>query len=223
MNRLDLERGCAHLFLLFALVQIGNRAGHQTAHRRFELLGVQGLGVFICEHLVVKLTKLAEIQRAGVVGVVVVHQRVDVLVEVFPRQFHANLLQHVVQLGYLQAPRLVRVELLKRGVHLEELLLFLPSLFAALDSLDLDRRRGQLLLFRELFRLFRVQVGEGPRDNLAARALNLSRVLRLELLGREAFQPKLFKLLVVQRAVAVGVELGHDLRRVRREVLFGNR
>ena len=55
-------------------------------------------------------------------------------------------MQDIVQLGYLQAPRLVSVELFKRRVHLEELLLFLPSLLAALDSLDLDRRRGQLLL-----------------------------------------------------------------------------
>ena len=142
MRRLNLERGSLLFLALSLFKEVVDRPRHQPAHRRLQLLGVLSLCVLIRQHLVVEFVELAEVQGPRIVLVVVLHQRLGVLVKGVPVEVDSNLLQHVVQLWDLQAPRLVRVKLLERGVDPEELLLFLPGLLATLDGLYLDRRRG---------------------------------------------------------------------------------
>ena len=138
MHGLYLERGAFHLL---AFDDVGERARHETFHRRVELARVRLPGALVCEYLLVKLAKLAKVQRAGVVRVVVLHQRELVVREGVLVNVHAHLLEHVVEFGNLQRAASVGVESHERSLHPLQFFVFPASLLAALHRLDLDRRR----------------------------------------------------------------------------------
>ena len=82
-----------------------------------ELRRVRLPRALVGENLLVKLAELAEVERAGVVRVVILHQRELVVRECVRIDVDPDLLEHVVELGNLQAAASVRIELLECGLH----------------------------------------------------------------------------------------------------------
>ena len=137
VHRLNLERGAFHLL---ALDDVAQRARHEALHRRVQLARVRLPRALVGENLLIKLAELAEVERAGVVRVVILHQRELVVRECFRIDVDPDLLEHVVELGNLQAAASVRIELLERGLHPQQFLVLPARLLAALHRLYLDRR-----------------------------------------------------------------------------------
>ena len=137
VHSLNLERGAFHLL---ALDDVAQGARHEALHRRVQLARVRLPRALVGENLLVKLAKLAKVERAGVVRVVILHQRELVVRECVRIDVHADLLEHVVELGNLQAAASVRIELLECGLHPQQFLVLPARLLAALHRLYLDRR-----------------------------------------------------------------------------------
>mmetsp|Transcript_6790 Transcript_6790/g.27710 ORF Transcript_6790/g.27710 Transcript_6790/m.27710 type:complete len:230 (-) Transcript_6790:12-701(-) len=173
VHRLNLERGAFHLL---ALDDVAQRARHEPLHRRVQLARVRLPRALVGENLLVKLAELAEVERAGVVRVVILHQRELVVRECVRVDVDPDLLEHVVELGNLQAAASVRIELLECGLHPQQFLVLPARLLAALHRLYLDRRGllGHIHGIRDVGRAVRFRHRGWLERSLARSGLGLS-------------------------------------------------